>query len=468
MKSFYHGQYGISYSDLTLNISCYEPRGKMKRQLGRIASLLVLVFLCAHIYGGAAANAQSIVAKWDFGAGKEEGAEVELPYAAEVGVATLTTNFSPSSTVVHYRNEVEEETANDIGFIAESNNGNYFDLNFNTIGFTQLSLFTWARASSLGFTNFTVRSYDGSTYTTRASFSVPRDNTYRNYSVSLTSLSELWQNSAAVLRIVLSGATNPGGNMRFDNITIFGFASPSPTPTNSPTNSPSPSSSPSSSPSTSPSPSPSRSASSSSTPSNSPSPSRTPSPSPSRSPVTPSPTTTPIPLSCTTSMSRLESAVYDSVRNSLFQGIRSTQPVLAPALLGPMKRALCSFVLSNVSLSTDRAARQAAALLPSNARTYYPGAANMPCPDVKAYRELSFGPGAPDDVIKRWLTHNLAQLRSATHWALVVRASPPAYGGAPTIAQVNYLLALAIVVNDESECPSKTVPSFYFSPTPDV
>jgi len=200
----------------------------------RIAPALAAIALVA---AAGTAHADFLVGYWNMNTGQASGQAAPLTiaaaFAANPGVADLTTNFDPNGYKVFTpigasaHNGLNglalygDVNGNDLGLqngAAGVNNGKYIQFQFNTASYADFTLTFAGRRTSTGFTSF-----DVSTSTNGVNFSPAGSITTivaTGYSLITFDLNATIDNAAtAYVRLTSVGtSTSSGGNVRIDNV----------------------------------------------------------------------------------------------------------------------------------------------------------------------------------------------------------------------------------------------------------
>ena len=198
-----------------------------------------ILTLSAIVATALAAQAQSIIASWDF---EPDPLAVNLTnavfpsagsYAADNGgIGQLTAVHASNNTVW------SSPSGNGSSNSLSANNwttGDYFQFQFSTLTFSNIAI-TWSQTrSATGLTNFSLRySTDGSSFTTFTNYSVAQvtwsSTTFTNSSVfvaDLLSVTAIDNLSDVYLRLVAEQTPAGTGTGRIDDITITGVPEPS-------------------------------------------------------------------------------------------------------------------------------------------------------------------------------------------------------------------------------------------------
>ena len=181
-----------------------------------------------------------VVAGFTFNNLPNSSSPLPVPYAADVGTGTCTTNFVDGdiimftgSTVGGLPGDVPGRGAAFRVGDSGHNNGSYAQFAFDATGYADLTLtFATKTTANTGFTSMDVQvSGNGTDFTTFQTLTDLRDDAnWLVKTIDLTSSNILENNADAVIRIVFNGgdAANPTANTRIDNFIIQGSAVPAP------------------------------------------------------------------------------------------------------------------------------------------------------------------------------------------------------------------------------------------------
>ncbi|MFN2260806.1 MAG: beta strand repeat-containing protein [Psychroflexus sp.] len=189
---------------------------------------LLLLFVFAMI---SSINAQETIHCWDFNGTAPGGNFNTSPLE-------LDNRVNGNGSITHNLTNAEDFGGNDSNACVGSNagkafsprnsenNGNYFDLNFSSSGYQNLTLSFWVRRTGTGFDNnqiqYSTDSGQNFSNLTSGSFSPSNSTTGSVHSFDFSSITEVNDTENLVIRILLDGATSGTGNNRYDNIKLEG------------------------------------------------------------------------------------------------------------------------------------------------------------------------------------------------------------------------------------------------------
>lgn len=176
---------------------------------------------CALMAGATAGAGADVVGYWHFNGIDPSASTV---FSADQGSGTLDISSFGSGAVLFGGTEMNAmpgvDAGDALGLTGSSHNGSYAQLDFSTLGTTDLSLSFAARRSSTGFADDRVDALISGSWITVATFTASSTN-WSMVNVDLSSINAL-ENGFASLRLVFDGATSGSGTVRFDNLVIGG------------------------------------------------------------------------------------------------------------------------------------------------------------------------------------------------------------------------------------------------------
>ena len=146
------------------------------------------------------------------------------------GQGTLTTTANPADIIFLSGTTMNAVTGDPAGMALAiqaganlQNNGSILEIRVSTVGFTNVTISWVVQRSETGFNNVVVRdSIDGGVTFDGFSSSTPNTDFWGGHHITFFPSGPLNNNPLFTVRIILNGATNEAGNLRFDNIVISG------------------------------------------------------------------------------------------------------------------------------------------------------------------------------------------------------------------------------------------------------
>jgi hypothetical protein len=189
------------------------------RRLSLASLSLVVLCLCA-----VPAVKADEIALWNFN---------DSNLIVDRGLGTLTTTANPTNVTFLSGTTLNARMGDPAGMALTiqgganlQNNGSILELRASTVGFNNVTV-SWAwQRSDTGFTFALMQfSIDGTTFSDippgPPPFPGPPTNTFNTYTISFGG-SSVWNNPNFAFRLILNGASNADGNVRFDNIVVEG------------------------------------------------------------------------------------------------------------------------------------------------------------------------------------------------------------------------------------------------------
>jgi hypothetical protein len=197
----------------------------------RVLGLLFLFLLTAQI-----TTAQDVIHCWNFNGTSPFTTPLNTDNIA-TGAGTLngtiTHNFEPATTQSFGGSSQNACSGSSAGqaFAVEGgsstvNNGKHLDFNFSSEGYENLILSFWSRRTSTGFDNNQIQYSidDGASFTNLTTLNyTPALDPGSIVTLDISNVAPIANNqSNLVIRIIFTGATNPSGNNRIDNVKLEG------------------------------------------------------------------------------------------------------------------------------------------------------------------------------------------------------------------------------------------------------